>query len=144
VTRLVYGLEEHVGHYLSANFPELMAAGEYRPHRAAAFVDDEGMLIGAVGLSWLNPWDAELSIHLDKPACLSRSILKELFAHCFDTLKVVRLTCHVRKSNKRARKFVERLGWKIEGCKRRGFDGKRDCVVYGLCREDCKWLGKVK
>jgi RimJ/RimL family protein N-acetyltransferase len=142
VTRLAYGLEEHIGHYLSAHFPELMAAAEYVPHRAVAFVDDEGMLIGAVGLSWLNPWDAELSIHLDKPTCLSRAILKELFSHCFDTLKAVRLTCHVRKSNKRARRFVERLGWKNEGCKRKGFDGKRDAIVYGLVKNECRWLGK--
>lgn len=139
---LVYGLEEHIGHYLSAHFPELMAAGEYMPHRAVGLVDDEGILIGAVGLTWLNPWDAELSIHLDQPACLSRAILRGAFTYWFVTLGALRLTCHVRKSNKRARHYVERLGWKIEGCKRKGFDGKRDCIIYGLLRENCAWLGK--
>lgn len=140
MTRLAFGLEDHIGTYLSAHFPELMQAGEYKPHRAVGFVDDEGLLIGAVGLNWINPWDAELSIHLDKPACLSRAILRQLFSICFHEFKLVRLTCHVRKSNKRARKFVERLGWKIEGTKRKGFDGKRDAIVYGLIRDDCRWI----
>lgn len=140
MTRLAFGIEEHIGQYLSAKFPELMTHGEYVPHRAVGFVDDEGLLIGGVGLCFENAWDAQLSIHLDNPACLSRGILKQLFTICFDEFRLVRLSCHVKKSNKKARKFVERLNFKLEGVKKRGFDGKRDACIYGLTRDECIWL----
>ena len=140
MTRLAFGIEEHIGHYLSAQFPELMAHGEYVPDRAVGLVADDGMLIGGIGLCFENAWDAQLSIHIDRPGCLTRGILKQLFGICFNEFNLVRLTCHIRKSNKPARKFVERLGFRLEGVKRRGFDGKRDAVIYGQLRSECRWL----
>ncbi len=139
MTELVWGLQEPIGRYLSAHFPELMGVGEYRPDLAAGFVSD-GLLFGAVGLTFENAWDAELSIYVERPGFLTRAILAELFGFAFGRLGLVRLTCRVAKGNRHARRFVERLGWRLEGVKRRGFDGRRDAVIYGMLATECRWL----
>lgn len=118
-----------------------MRHGEYRPDVAVGFVDG-GTLFGAVGLKFENAWDGQLSIYVERPDFLSRATLAALFDMAFTGLGLARLTCHIAKGNKRARRFVERLGWKLEGVKRKGFDGRRDAVIYGLLAGECRWLRK--
>ena len=138
--RLAWGLEEPIGRYLSAQFPELMRFGEYQPDLAAGFVDNAGVLFGAVGLRFDNAWDAQLSIYVERRGLLTASVLRELFTVAFGRLQLVRLTCRVAKGNRRARDFVERLGFRLEGSMRRAFDGRRDAMVYGMTATECRWL----
>jgi hypothetical protein len=61
----------------------------------------------------------------------------------FEDLDCERITAFVQKSNKRARKFDEGVGFKYEGKLRRAcIDG--DVILYGLLREDYEaWLRKA-
>ena len=143
MTRLVWGPEAPIGRYLSAKFPHLMAPGlEYQPEKVVGFIDDDNLLFGAVGLRFENLWDAQLSIFVERPRFLTRSILAELFAKLFVEFGLVRVSCHIAKGNRHARQFVERLGWKLEGVKRRGFDGRLDACIYGMLATECRWLRK--
>ena len=143
MTRLAWGLEEPIGQYLSAHFPALMMPDvEYRPHWAVGFVDGDGVLFGALGLRYVAPWDGELSIYCERPQWASRAILRHLFHLAFVERGLERLSCSIAKKNGRARRLVERLGFKLEGVRRHGFDGRKDAVCYGLLRSECHWLLK--
>jgi RimJ/RimL family protein N-acetyltransferase len=140
--RLAWGLEGPIGNYLSAHFPHLMRPGlEYRPDWAVGFVDEQGRLYGALGLCFDSPWDGQLSIYCERPRWASRAVLRQLLRLCFHERGLVRLTCHIRRDNRHARVFVERLGFRFEGMKRKAFDGVHDAAMYGLLEKDC-WLLK--
>lgn len=138
--RLAWGIEEHLGEYLTANFPDLAVYGMYKPDLAVGFVNNDDRLVGALGMIMLNAFDGSLSIFMDRP-CFTASILRELYNKVFIDMNLVRLTCHVSKRNRKARLFVEHMGFRMEGVKRRGFDGVHDAVVYGMLKNECRWLG---
>jgi len=70
------------------------------------------------------------------PRWASRRVLYGiLVAYPFGQLKVNRITAVCRKKNKRVRRLLEGVGFKLEGLHRRGFpDG--DACSYGLLKED--------
>jgi hypothetical protein len=70
-------------------------------------------------------------------------VLNAMFAYIFVQLGCVRCTSIVKKSNKRARAILEGLGFVLEGRIRRGFDGVRDGLVYGMLREECEYIQEV-
>jgi len=61
----------------------------------------------------------------------------------FEQLGKDRVTATIMKSNKRSRKFVEGIGFKVEGKVRKANKGE-DMMVYGLLRnEHNEWLRKA-
>ena len=70
----------------------------------------------------------------------TRQVLQDFFSYPFLQMRATRLQVSCRKSNKHARKFVTRLGFKMEGVARRLWDGKHDAVVYSMTPEECKWI----
>lgn len=70
----------------------------------------------------------------------TRRVLHDFFAYPFLQLGATRLGVSCRKSNKHARRFVQRLGFKMEGVGRRLWDGRHDAVVYSMLPEECRWL----
>lgn len=70
---------------------------------------------------------------------MSREYLWYCFHYPFNELKVRRITGLVPESNMEARKFDERLGFKLETrLKNAHPDG--DVLVYAMFREDCRFL----
>lgn len=138
--RCAWGIDQVVGEYISAHFPELTALQVLRPHVAVGFVSNDNKLVGGLALNFDSVFEGTLSIYTDSRHCLTPRILRELFHWAFVERRLARLTCQIAKRNKRARRLVEGLGFKMEGVKRRGFDGRRDAIVYGLVAEDCRWL----
>jgi RimJ/RimL family protein N-acetyltransferase len=74
-----------------------------------------------------------------EPGWLTREHLKAFFSYPFEQLGVRRVTGIVHRKNKHARDINERLGFKLEGVCRHGFDDG-DACVYGLLKRDCKWI----
>jgi hypothetical protein len=72
------------------------------------------------------------------PRCLSRRVLRAIFTAVFAQAK--RLTAEVEPDNRRALQQVQRLGFVYEGYRPLGLEGTRDTVVYGMLREDCRYL----
>ena len=102
--------------------------------------DGAGEIIGGVvACPRGGDFDAELSIALDGVRT-TRAHWRDLFGLCFDEWGWVRLTCHVAKQNKRARGFVERLGFRREGAMRRAYDGRQTAIIYGMTRDECRWI----
>lgn len=141
---LAWGVEEAVGQYISANFPELTTGALYRPHMAVGFIDKTGTMRGALALRLLNSFDGSLSIAIDDWRFFpSKDILRELFTKVFvGPRPLVRLTCVIARGNRRARRLVEHLGFKLEGVKRHGFDGRQHGCIYGMTADECPWIDR--
>lgn len=84
----------------------------------------------------------EASIAATTPRWASRSVLRDIFLYPFGQLGVTRLWAQTAKGNKRARRFLVRLGFSYEGMARRAYDGTRDAAVYSLLPHECKFLGR--
>lgn len=125
-----------VANWLASRLP---IGGAIDPYKSVAVLDDEGQIIGAIVMNRCNGWDAELSIYAPGLRW-SRHLLRDLFSFCFSHLGLSRLTVHVMKKNKIGRRFVERLGWRLEGVKRAAFPGSIDACIYGLLRDECRFL----
>ena len=70
----------------------------------------------------------------------TKATLRQLFAYPFVQNDYVRLTTITARSNKVARKGNVALGFKLEGVARKSIDGREDAMIYGMLREDCRFI----
>lgn len=80
------------------------------------------MHIGAIGSHWC-----------------TRGFLFAAFDYPFNQLQKRRITALVRAKNKRARGFVENIGFAYEGTLKHYYD-QDDMRVYGMLRENCRFI----
>jgi len=71
---------------------------------------------------------------------LNRDFLFRTFAYPFIQLKCNRITGLVRVDNLEAQRFDEHLGFKKEGIIRKGASDGTDMILYGMLKEECRWL----
>jgi RimJ/RimL family protein N-acetyltransferase len=88
--------------------------------------------------------DIQMTMIAEDPRWCTKGALQFLLAYPFETLGCRRVTALVARKNRRSRRLVEGLGWKLEGTCRRAWDGKQDAMVYGMLREECRWLNVIK
>jgi len=128
--------------YLESGIGIDFSAG--RPFRAPRWFcvtarDDEGEIAGVIAceaLSWF-----EFSFHsvVTDPRCVTRRLLRSVFTALFHN--AVRLTAMIEPGNRRAIKNATAMGFVVEGLCRRGIDGRRDGLTFGMLKSDCKMLG---
>ena len=75
---------------------------------------------------------------------MTREFLWRAFAYPFIQLGCNRVTGLVRVDNFAAQRFDEHLGFKREGLMRRACTDGTDMILYGMLREECRWLGVPK
>ncbi|MGN1209800.1 MAG: GNAT family N-acetyltransferase [Duodenibacillus sp.] len=71
---------------------------------------------------------------------LTREFLYVSFAYPFVQLGCSRVSGLVRVDNHDAQRFDEHLGFVKEGVIRKGDDDGTDLILYGMLKEDCRWL----
>lgn len=71
---------------------------------------------------------------------LSKRTIRELLGYPFNQLNCHRATALIARGNKPSREMVERIGWRLEGKMRRGFDTRQDLLIYGLLKSECGWI----
>jgi RimJ/RimL family protein N-acetyltransferase len=76
-----------------------------------------------------------VSLAFDTPRALTPDVLRSALAYVFIQGGCVRLSALVARKNKRSRKLVEGVGFKLEGCARKGYL-KDDVMIYGLLRHE--------
>ena len=135
---LIYGQDQAVANWVQSRLPEIRNGfGEY----TAIGVTEDGAPIAGVVYHHYIGFDMQLSMAADSPRWCSRRTLRALLGYPFYQLKVARITACTGKHNKRMRSMAERLGFRLEGCVRRGFDGTRDVLVYGMLRSEAeRWI----
>lgn len=138
--RLVWGLDKQVGEYVAAQFPIAIERGGFKVVRAVGIADQQNRLIGGIVMTEFRGHDAELSIYCDTPNALTPKMLRELCSWAFEGQNMKRLTASVSKKNKRSRRFVQGIGFRLEGTKRYGFHDGTDECIYGMTYDNCRWL----
>lgn len=71
---------------------------------------------------------------------MTKEYLYECFAYPFIQLECNRVTGLVRVDNEMSKHFCLRLGFKPEGLIRRACVDGTDMVMFGMLREECRWL----
>jgi RimJ/RimL family protein N-acetyltransferase len=75
---------------------------------------------------------------------IDRNLLKTVFGYLFIELGLPRVSgFHVPGLSDAAGRFQGKLGFKVEGCKRKGVlvgDVYHNVVWVGMLREECRWL----
>lgn len=146
---LLKGDDEAVADWVAQNIPH-MAGGNFGAPGAykAIGVMCSGTFAGGVvfhdfhhvGGKWV---DVRMSGAFVPGAPWGRpSILRGLFHFPFVDLGARRMTTITGKKNKAARKADEVLGFKLEGTIRHALDGKQDAMIYGMLREECRFIPK--
>jgi RimJ/RimL family protein N-acetyltransferase len=82
----------------------------------------------------------ELSAAFETPMWCRRSILRAIFDYPFNQLGVVRCDATAIRKNKRSRKLLKGLGFTEEGVRRKRYNGVDDLVMYGMLKNDCRWI----
>jgi hypothetical protein len=100
--------------------------------------DAEGRIQG-VWVAEFQVWfEAHVTTAIDDPRFMSRRLLRTLFTALFS--QAVRVTAMVRPDNHRSIEGIKRLGFRYEGFCRLGIEGKWDAMVFGMLRNECRWL----
>jgi hypothetical protein len=100
--------------------------------------NERGYITGVLAVEFQTWFEGKITVLVLDPRCLSRRALRAIFTALFSKAK--RLTAEVEPDNRRALKQVQRLGFVYEGYRPLGLEGCRDTIVYGMLREDCRYL----
>jgi RimJ/RimL family protein N-acetyltransferase len=134
---LVYGEDERIARWVHGKIPHMLTGFENM--KALGVVDDALNIIGGVVYHEYRGNDIQISCASVSRRWLCRKFLHAMFFYPFITLGCDRVSSCVPSRNMHTRRFIEGLGFQTEGVMRRGFAAD-DCVIYGLLREECKFI----
>lgn len=137
--QLVYGCDAQVAAWVEQLMPAFAGDDHFGVCTAIGIAEGSQLIAGAVFHNYRGH-DIEISFAATDPRWASRQRIRAIFGYPFHQLGVVRLTTVTGRKNKRARKLDEGLGFKLEGVLRKGYDGQQDAMIYGLLREECRWI----
>ena len=112
----------------------------FNPEEVTTIASVEGdQLLCVVVYSRHTTYGCEMTIASTSPKWCTRKFLKEAFAYPFVQCGYQRVTFVTTPDNPKTVSLNERLGAVYEGRLRRWF-GDRDGLVYGMLKEECRWL----
>jgi RimJ/RimL family protein N-acetyltransferase len=102
----------------------------------------DGALVAAV--VW-HGYDAltrncEVAIAAAERGWCSREFLRRAFRVPFEALECRRVTARINVTNTRSRRLCEGLGFVLEGLLRKADVDGGDVLIYGLLKEECRFL----
>jgi len=105
-------------------------------------VRDDKLACVVVAYNYAKP-NVVMAFAATNPRWATKGNIKALGQWAFRDLGCQRITAFVKKSNKRARKFDEGVGFRHEGKLRKATESE-DVIVYGLLKEEHEtWLRKA-
>lgn len=137
--RAVCGYDEAVGAWVAARPADIGGAADFGPYTSLGIVRDGRIVAGVVYYDYRRT-DMMMAVAATDPRWMSRSVLREIFAYPFTQMRCQRVTAVIDRRNKRARKLVEGLGFRMEGVLRKALKNNRDAILYGLLKDECQWI----
>lgn len=137
---LAFGHDEEVAEWARQRMP---GAARFKESKTLALVEDRRLIAAAIFHNFFEHEhgnDVEISFASTTPRWCNRRVLRAIFAIPFLQYGCVRITTITSRANSAALSLDKRLGFKLEGLVRRGWDGRTDAVVLGMLREECRWL----
>lgn len=144
---VVYGHDEYVSQWVAAKL-------QIRPFqrglcRAIGITENNELIAGVVYNNQLldnhgKPLLIEMTIASVDRAWCTRHNLNHLFAYPFIHLGVKRVQATCGRKAKRVRRFLERLGFKLEGIMREASPSGGDMAHYSMLKPECMWIVNVE
>lgn len=134
--KVIYGEDQRVAQWVGGKVDEV-----YHEGAAAIGLEEDGELIAGVVFDYYT--GPSISMHVAAvpgKRWMTKDFLWRCFAYPFLQLQCSRITGLVRVDNLPAQKFDEHLGFKREGLLRKAAKDGTDYIVYGMLREECRWL----
>lgn len=97
-------------------------------------------LVGGCIFTDFTGFDVTLNIASESPLWARRKNLILLSKCVFEHFNCIRATAKVPRRLKKQRKLYEKLGFKLEGVRRKAFDGRQDLFYFGMLKDECPWL----
>jgi RimJ/RimL family protein N-acetyltransferase len=135
---VVYGQDARVLKWVGERIGEL----EFSPGAIGIGLEEDGELIAGVVFSMYTK--ASISMHvaaIPGKRWMTKEYLWRVFAYPFIQLNCNRVTGLVREDNLVAQRFDEHIGFKREGLIRKGATDGTNFILYGMLKEECRWLG---
>ena len=136
---LIANRDKLVAEWVAARIPIFEFGSS--PYTALGIANEAGVLLA--GVVYQNYTKVDIHMHvaaLPGRRWMSRHFLGECFRYPFEQLKCRRVTGLVPAKNAVAAKFDEHLGFTWEGRIRRILPDGDDVIVYGMLREECRFL----
>lgn len=111
--------------------------GVFLPDFKVIGVFDEETLLGAVVYDGFTARDCNLHLCIHDRRCVTRRVIRAVFAYPFTQLRLDRVSAQVWEDNAPSLELVQRLGFVFEGAKLLP-DTKQ--LLFGLQRHSCHWL----
>jgi hypothetical protein len=102
------------------------------------FDDITDEVLASMVCEFKNSFDVHMTAVVADARAVSRKLLRTIFSTLFT--QAVRVTAVVDPRNDDSIDALRRCGFQYEGFLRRGLDGDRDGLIYGMLREDCRFL----
>lgn len=130
---------EMVAHFVAVNMPIATHRREFDPCAAIGVRRGDYLIAGFVYNKY-SGHSIDVTVASVNPSwAVRRDVIRALFAYPFLQLGCTRLGCSI-VGNGKSEKLAVGLGFTLEGVLRQGYDGVNDAHVYGMLREECKWL----
>jgi RimJ/RimL family protein N-acetyltransferase len=141
---LLYGADAHVATWVQERLGgELVKV----PFVAFGVIEDNRLVAGAYYHSWHDnneQRDIMIAVAIDDAALKPETIARFL-DYAFGQLKLPRITAQFSMANERAVQQAMKLGFKLEGRKRKCTPDGGDVGVFGLLADECKiWQRHLK
>ena len=141
MTELVFGRDDELAIWAEAHYPD--CAPLSRPLTAIGVASDSGDIMGVAIYHNYRQNDIEITFITATPRWATPGNIRALLHYPFIQLGVKRMTAITKKSNKKARSFMTRLGFVLEGTHPYA---ARDCTTsctYGLYSKNAeKWTNE--
>jgi len=137
-TTIIVGRDVAVAEWVRTHIPGVSIEFWPSGYHAIGFAIGSELIAGAVYCNFTWP-TIEISLASISPRWASRRNLAALAAYPFLQLNCKRLGATTRRKNQPVRAFLCRLGFQEEGIARCAYPDD-DAVIYGMLREECRWL----
>jgi RimJ/RimL family protein N-acetyltransferase len=134
---VIYGQNERFVRWFEEQVPD----SEFDKSAVAIGLEQDGEVIASVVFDmYTGPSICMHVAAVPGRRWMTRDYLWRCFAYPFLQLKCNRITGLVREDNLVAQKFDEHLGFKREGLIRRGATDGTNIILYGMLRDECRFL----
>lgn len=93
-------------------------------------------LIAGIVFSIYSEYNIYLTIYSEDKRWCSRRVINFVYEYCFTVLCRKKITCIAARKNKKIKKFLTRLGFRLEGVIRYGRLDGNSAFIFGLCFDD--------
>lgn len=116
----------------------LTGTKDFGPCKTIAIHDNT--LLAVLVYNSMDEANIGISIASTSPKWCSKLSLRVIFGFPFIQLDLNRVTATIRESNHRSIDTVKRLGFTLEGELKQYYENGESAMIYGLTKDNCRWI----